>query len=102
MDTTELYAVLLGLTAHWDVVEVRVDETEKRVDVLAAHEPGSRFPCRPRCRCRRCRRGDSCRRAVVHCQSSVAPWLWGRVDMMIIPHRPRPGPDRAAPDRDLH
>jgi transposase len=48
MDTTELYAVLLGLTSPWDVVEVRVDEGEKRVDVQAGHEPEARFPC-PEC-----------------------------------------------------
>jgi transposase len=48
MDTTELYAVLLDLTTPWDVVEVRIDETEKRVDVQAEHEPGNRFPC-PEC-----------------------------------------------------
>lgn len=48
METTELYAVLLGLTPPWDVVGVRVDETEKRVDVETEHEPGTRFPC-PEC-----------------------------------------------------
>src|ERR1700733_10327528 len=48
MDTTELYAALLGLTSPWEVVDVRVDATEKRVDVHAEHEPGIRFPC-PQC-----------------------------------------------------
>jgi transposase len=48
METTELYAVLLGLTSPWDVVEVLLDETEKRVDVQAEHEVGTRFPC-PEC-----------------------------------------------------
>src|SRR4051794_21238999 len=48
MDTTELYAVLLGLASPWEVVEVLVNEAEKRVDVHAEHEPGSRFPC-PQC-----------------------------------------------------
>jgi len=48
MDTTELYAALLGLTSPWNVVDVRVDAAEKRVDVHAEHEPGTRFPC-PQC-----------------------------------------------------
>jgi transposase len=48
MDITELYAVLLNLASPWDVVDVLVDEAEKRVDVHAEHEPGTRFPC-PQC-----------------------------------------------------
>jgi hypothetical protein len=48
MDTTDLYAVLLGLTSPWNVVGVLVNETEERVDVQAEHEPGTRFPC-PEC-----------------------------------------------------
>jgi len=48
MDTTELYAVLLGLTSPWDVVDVLIDEAENRVDVHVDHEPGIRFPC-PQC-----------------------------------------------------
>jgi transposase len=48
MDTTELYAVLLGLTSPWEVVDVLVDEAEQRVDVHVEHELGIRFPC-PQC-----------------------------------------------------
>lgn len=48
MDVTELYAVLLGLTLPWEVVDVVIDEAEKRVDVQVEHEPGIRFPC-PQC-----------------------------------------------------
>jgi transposase len=48
MDTTDLYAMLLGLTSPWNVVEVLVAETGERVDVQAEHEPGTRFPC-PEC-----------------------------------------------------
>lgn len=45
MEDTELYTLLLGLTAPWEVVEVEVNEAEQRVDVRAEHEPGARFPC---------------------------------------------------------
>jgi transposase len=48
MDTTELYAVLLGLTSPWEVVEVQLDEAEERIDVAAEHEEAARFPC-PEC-----------------------------------------------------
>jgi transposase len=42
---TELYTLLLGLTAPWKVVEVTVKEADQRVDVWAEHEPATRFPC---------------------------------------------------------
>jgi transposase len=48
MDTTDLYTVLLGLPSPWTVIDVVVDEAQKRVDVHAEHELGSRFPC-PQC-----------------------------------------------------
>jgi transposase len=49
MQDTEVYTLLLGLTAPWKVVEVTIDEAAQRVDVLAEHEPGTHFPC-PVCR----------------------------------------------------
>src|SRR5262249_49450312 len=45
---TELYAALLRLTPPWEVVDVQVHAADKRVDVRAEHEPGTRFPC-PQC-----------------------------------------------------
>jgi transposase len=48
MDTTDLYTVLLGLTAPWSVVDVVVNGTQQRVDVHVEHEEETRFPC-PQC-----------------------------------------------------
>src|SRR5271166_1486165 len=45
MDTTDLYADLLGLPPPWEVVNVQVDADEKRVDVQAGHDRETRFPC---------------------------------------------------------
>src|ERR1700726_1102713 len=42
---TELYTLLLGLTAPWEVIEVTVNEADQRVDVWAEHEPATHFSC---------------------------------------------------------
>jgi transposase len=43
-----LYAVLLGLVPPWSIVDVLVDESEKRIEVRVEHEPETPFPC-PQC-----------------------------------------------------
>lgn len=45
MDSTELYAVLLGIRTPWTVERVEMDIAGQEVSVYVAHPPKTRFRC---------------------------------------------------------
>ncbi|MEW6746764.1 MAG: helix-turn-helix domain-containing protein [Planctomycetota bacterium] len=45
MRDTELYTKLLGIQPPWQVMEVRLNLADERVDVWVEEEPKTRFPC---------------------------------------------------------
>jgi transposase len=48
MKDTELYTALLGVTYPWKVVDVRLDEVQKRIDVFVEDVSLAKHPC-PEC-----------------------------------------------------
>ena len=45
MNQTTLFTAALGLQSPWEVVDVRFDEKQRRIDFDVAFTKGSRFAC---------------------------------------------------------